>query len=578
MIWRFQPVDEKKAQGLAGSLGISLPLARLLIGRGYENEENARRFLSPHPSQLRDPYLLTDMKKAVERTRRAIEEKEKIFVFGDYDVDGVTSIAILSALLDAAGVPYRTYQPNRLREGYGLSREGVDRALEYGASLLFALDCGTEAQEEIAFARSRGLDVIVIDHHKQKGPLPEAVAILNPNRSDCSYPFKGLAAAGVVFKFLHGGLTRWSVSVDWERLYQLAALGTVADVTPLVDENRVLVAAGLHFLERRPDPPLRALLEVAGFTSGPVTAGQLAFQIAPRLNAAGRMGKAELGRELLAARDRRKMRDLAGALNRLNRERRSLQAAILATAGEKIEAEREKYLGNAIVVEGEGWNKGIVGIVASKIQEKYYRPTVVIALEGESGTGSARSIPGFDLFAAVSRCAECLTAFGGHQAAAGIKIERGRIDDFRRRLNRVAGEMLGEGGAVPELEIDAGIELEEATLDLAGELARLEPFGQGNRRPIFSTAALTLAGAPAVIGKKNSHLKIRVAGKSDTRECVGWEMAHRRADLGAGSIDIAFQIKEDTFRDRRRVQLVLKDFHPSFSGAAPGAGPENEEC
>ncbi|MFH1037948.1 MAG: single-stranded-DNA-specific exonuclease RecJ [PVC group bacterium] len=564
MIWCCQPVDEETARRLSGSLGVSLPLARLLVRRGYEEEETARRFLSPHPSQLRDPYLMADMKKAVARLGRAISEKEKVFIFGDYDVDGVTSITILSALLDAAGVPYRAYQPNRLKEGYGLSREGVDRALEYGASLLFALDCGTEAGEEIAYARSRGLDVIVIDHHTQRGPLPDAAAILNPNRADCPYPFKGLAAVGVVFKFLHGGLAEWSVPVDWERLYQLAALGTVADVAPLVDENRVLVAAGLHFLESRPDPPLRALLEVSGFTSGRLTAGQLAFQIAPRLNAAGRMGRAELGRQLLAARDRGEMRNLAEQLNRLNDERRSLQAAILDEAGEKIEAEREKYLGSVIVVEGEGWNKGIVGIVAAKLQERYYRPVVVIALEGERGTGSARGIPGFNLFEAVSRCAEYLTAFGGHQAAAGIRIDRERIDDFRKALDRVAGVMLGKESPVPELEIDAEIELEEATIELAGELDRLEPFGHGNPRPVFCSVTKSMAGSPSVMGKKNNHLKIRLLGEGGTWECVGWEMAPRVSDLDSGPIDIAYQIRTDTFRSRPRVQLVLKDFRQSM--------------
>ncbi|MDP8214658.1 MAG: single-stranded-DNA-specific exonuclease RecJ [Candidatus Euphemobacter frigidus] len=563
MIWRYQPVNKEMAQQLAREVGVSLPLAHLLIKRGYSEPSSARRFLNPQPSHLHDPYLMADMKKAVERLGRALDEKEKIFVFGDYDVDGVTSIAVLSELLDRAGARYLTYQPNRLKEGYGLSREGVELALKADASLLFALDCGTEAGEAIEYARSRGLDVIVIDHHKQRGELPPAHAVLNPNRVDCPYPFKNLAAVGVVFKFLHAGLSTWNIPVDWERLYQLAALGTVADVVPLVDENRVLVKVGLYFLEQKPDPALRALLEVARGAPDRLEARHLAFQLAPRLNAAGRMGRPEIGRRLLGSRDQGEIRELAEDLDRMNYQRRSIQADIFNQAVARIEADRKRYLGNVIVVEGEGWNKGIVGIVAAKLQEKYYRPTVVIALEGEKGTGSARSIPGFDLFNAVSRCSELLEAFGGHKSAAGLRIDRSRIDEFRSVFDQVAGEMLGKDGLTPVLPIDGELDLEEATIELIEEVERLAPFGMGNRRPVFRSSELTIAGSPQVMGKAKNHLKLRLKREGSPRECVGWEMAHRIGDLDAEPIDIVYQLKVDTFRNQRRVQLVLKDFHPS---------------
>ena len=565
MIWQYQPVDAKAARELSRGVGVSTPLARLLIRRGYGKVEAARRFLNPQPSHLRDPCLMADMKRAIERMGEAIARREKIFVLGDYDVDGVTSITVLSALLDAAGLPYRTYQPNRLQEGYGLSREGVDLALEAGATLLFSLDCGTEGRDEIEYARSRGLDVIVIDHHKQRGELPPANAVLNPNRDDCPYPFKNLAAVGVVFKFLQGGLPAWKVGVDWERLYQLAALGTVADVVPLVDENRVLAKVGLYFLERKPAPALRALIEVARGISGRLEARHLAFQIAPRLNAAGRMGRPEIGCRLLLSKDKKEIRELAEELNRRNYERRAAQAEIFNRANARIEADRKRYLGNVIVVEGEGWNKGIVGIVAAKIQEKYYRPTVVIALEGEKGTGSARSIPGFDLFDAVSRCSDSLSSFGGHKSAAGLRIERSRIDEFRSAFDRVAGEILGETGLTPVLPVDGELDLEEATIELIEELERFAPFGLGNPRPVFCSSALNIAGSPYMMGKEKNHLKFRVGGGKDIRECVGWEQADRIGDLNSQPIDIAYQLKVNTFRNQRRVQLVLKDFRQSMT-------------
>jgi len=562
-IWREESIDEITARRLSGEVGVLLPVARLLLKRGYGESEAARRFLNPQPVHLLDPFLMLDMEKAVERMGRAISGKEKIFVFGDYDVDGVTSITLLCALLDCVGADYRLHQPNRLKEGYGLSREGVEMALDFGADLLFSLDCGTEAGAAIEYAKSRGLDVIVIDHHKQKDELPPAYAVLNPNRNDCPYPFKGLAAAGVVFKFLHAGFSRWKVRLDWERLYQIAALGTVADVAPLVDENRVITKVGLYFLGRNPDPSLGGLLRVAGIEPGNLNAGHLSFQLAPRLNAAGRMGSPEIGRGLLLSKDPVEIRELAEKLDRMNYQRRSIQAEIYDQSMAMIDSDRAKYLRNVIVVAGEGWNKGIVGIVAAKIQERYYRPTVVIALDGDDGSGSARSIPGFDLFSAISRSSSLLSRFGGHRAAAGLSIDRGRIDDFRDEFDRVAGEMLGGDDLVPKLKIDAELSISEVGLSLIDELESLEPFGMGNRRPIFSSSEISISGAPVVMGKKKDHLKIRVGRDGDTRECVGWGMAHRIEELSAEMIDVVYQLKADEWRDRRRVQMVLKDFRKS---------------
>lgn len=574
MIWRYPTPDDRAAGPLAAALKISLPLARLLQERGYGDPDSAGRFLSPHPSHFHDPFLIRDMDRAVERMGRAIAGRERVFVFGDYDVDGLTSIAQVSHLLERAGLEHQLYQPNRLKEGYGLSREGVERALHFGAGLMLVLDCGTEAAEKIDRARSRGLDVIVIDHHRPSGPLPEAIAVLNPAREDCSYPFKGLAAAGVVFKFLHGGKGRWKVKLEWERLYQLAGLGTLADVVPLVGENRVLAAAGLSFLRRRPHPGLRALLDAAGVNDGPVTAHDLAFLVAPRLNAAGRLGKAELARQLLTSSDRAEIVSLAALLDRLNRERQAEQRAICRQAEEMIESDRKKYLGKGIVVDGEGWNKGIVGIVASKIQEKYWRPTVVIARQEELGSGSGRSIPGFDLFTAITRCREHLLTFGGHKAAAGLRIETSRIDDFRRAFAAAAGELKDED-LIPRLAVNGTLEPDEIGLELLEELERLEPCGEGNPRPVFATTVEKLPWPPRVMGKTNSHLKFSLPGSSGGWDCVGWGMAGRAEELAAGPVEIAYHLQSDIFRDRRRVQLILKDFRALSSG--PSREPGGKE-
>ncbi len=560
MIWKTKPLDRERAGSLAGALNISPALARLLVGRGLADPETARRFLDPRSDHLLDPYLMADMPQAVERFRRAARDKEKVFVFGDYDVDGVTSIAALAAFFDSAGIPFEAHQPNRLKEGYGLSEAGVDLALKSGCSLLVALDCGTEAGRAVEKAGASGLDVVVLDHHKQHGDLPPALAVLNPNRDGCPYPFKDLAAVGVVFKFLQAGHGHWGVSLPWERIWQLAALGTVADVAPLTGENRVLVGTGLKLLRQNRDPAFRALIGVSGIDPREIKAHHLAFQLAPRLNAAGRMGTPETGRRLLRSKELSEIEKDAARLDKMNRDRRAVQAAIFDEVEEKIRSRPELYQGKVIVVEGDGWNKGVIGIVASKVQEKYYRPTVIIALEGEEGVGSARSIPGFDLFEAISRCGSVLEKFGGHKYAAGMNLKREKVGEFRELLDRTAGEMLSEGDLVPKLAVDAELGLGETSLELARELEKLEPFGLGNPRPSFLSRTLSLKGPPRVMGKKENHLKARLGADGAVRECVGWDMAERAGELGPGPIDIVYQIKTDNWRGEERIQMILKDF------------------
>jgi len=563
-VWKLKSSDPRSAETLARELGLPPATARVLSARGYNDPAAARRFLIPRLCDLHDPFLIPDMDKAVERMTRAVAAKEKVFVFGDYDVDGVTSISALAEFLAAAGLSFAVHQPNRLVEGYGLSDHGVDLARKFGARLLIALDCGTEAGAAISRAAAQGLDVIVIDHHEPKGALPPALAVLNPARADSSYPFRDLAAVGVAIKFLQAGEKAWSVSLPWKRLWSLAAAGTVADVVPLIDENRIFVSLGLHHLRRGEDPAFAALLSAAGIDPGELTASKLAFQIAPRLNAAGRLGVPELGRELFGSSDPAEIARIAARLNLLNQNRRSLQERILIEAEEMIGREPERYLKRVLIVAGEGWSKGVVGIVASKLQETYGRPTVVIALEGEAGTGSGRSVPGFDLFSALSACSGLLEKFGGHKQAAGLSVSRERIEDFRAALDRIALSVLGEELAAPPLRLDASLDFAEMDDSLLDALERFEPCGMGNPRPLFGSRAVRLRAPPRVIGKGENHLSLWLEQGGRSFSAVGWGMAGKLKEISGPALDLVYRLERDTYNGRARIRLNLADVRESL--------------
>ena len=557
-VWKLRPHDPRAAQRLAREVELPLPAAVVLAARGYADPDRARRFLLPKKSHLHDPALLPDMEKAVDRLSRAIRAREKVFVFGDYDVDGVTSVSALAAALSAAGLPFDVHQPDRLREGYGMGESAADRAAAAGATLLVALDCGTEAAAAIRRAAARGVDVIVLDHHLPKGKLPPALAVVNPARADSAYPFPDLAAVGVVIKFLQAGSERWKVPLPWERLWGLAAAGTVADVVPLLDENRVFVSLGLQYLRRAEDPAFTALLGAAGIDPASLTASHLAFQVGPRLNAAGRLGRPELGRALFQSNAPAEIARIAARLNRMNQERRSLQDRIFAEAEAMIGCAPEKYLKGVLVVEGEGWSKGVAGIVASKLLEAYGRPTVVIALEGETGTGSGRSVPGFDLFSALSACASLLTKFGGHTQAAGISVARGRIAELREALDRLAREALGEGYAGPPLRLDAALDFSEIDGALLDSLDLFEPCGMGNPRPLFGTRGVRLLDPPRAFGRAGDHVNLRVEQNGRSFPAVGWRMAEAFAGISGDRLDLVYRPERDTYNGRSRIRLKLE--------------------
>lgn len=567
MRWQMRVVDEGAASRLAADASLPLPLARILAGRGITTAEAARAFLAPRISDLHDPLLMDEMGKATARLRQARERGEAVFLFGDYDVDGITSTAVMGKVLEALGFRYAFLHPDRGTEGYGFNSRGVRAARDIGAALIITLDCGTEAAAPVAEARRAGLDVIVIDHHLPKGDLPPATAVVNPKKERCPYPFGDLAAAGVVLKFARALVETLPVHLPWGELLQLAALGTIADVAPLRGENRIIAMLGLSALNRDPLPGIEALIRAAALDPGDIRARHLAFQLGPRLNAAGRVGSPADATGLLLERDMARCRTVAHALNRLNTRRQAIEKRITAEALLQLEQSGAAVQAKAIVVAGRDWHPGVIGIVAARILERYHRPTVVIALGEEEGHGSARSIPAFDLFGGLSRCRDLFSSFGGHRHAAGLTLPLRNIEPFRERFGAVAEELLSEEDLVPSLTVDCVLPLADVGPALLGLLGRLEPFGAGNPQPVIASERVRVAGAARAMGSHGEHLKFALVpppSAANPIECVGWGMARRIGELsGGGPLDIAYAPRQGEWNGIRRTELILKDFKPS---------------
>ncbi|WP_438434388.1 single-stranded-DNA-specific exonuclease RecJ [Gorillibacterium sp. sgz500922] len=502
--WKIGEADEAAANELSARLGVDELVARLLAARGWTDPEEAARFLDAEGEDLHDPYLLDGMTEAVRRIRSAMEKKEKIRIYGDYDADGVSSTALMSRLFRSLGADFDAYIPHRVNEGYGLNRQAMKLAAEAGISLIVTVDTGISAREEIAYAGELGIDVVVTDHHEPPAELPDAVAVVNPKKPGCPYPFKGLAGAGVAFKLAQALVGRVP-----DELADIAAIGTVGDLMPLTGENRSLVKRGLARMRSGSYAGIKALFEVAGIDRNAVNAGHLAFALAPRINASGRLEAADPALRLLVTDDSSEAGELAMSLDLLNRERQRIVDEIAAEALEL--AGREAEPSGVLVVAKESWNVGVIGIVASKLLERFYRPTIVLSIDPTTGMakGSARSIAGFDLYEALTACADLMDHFGGHQAAAGMTIAAANLPAFRERLGRIAREKLSAEDYQPVLAADIECGLEDATLGLIKELDRLAPFGAGNPAPRFVFRNLRILDQKSM-GKENRHLKLQV--------------------------------------------------------------------
>ena len=556
---------------LARALSLPEPLCRLLAVRGHTTPEAARAFLRPSLSRLHDPSELTDLDRAVARLQTALDTDETVFVHGDYDVDGMCAAALYTLVLRRLGGRVVPFVPHRMRDGYDLGPSGVARAQEAGAGLILTADCGIVAHEAVEAARAAGLDVIVTDHHTPSDTLPAAVAVVDPKRADCDYPNPELSGTGVAYKVALALARERGVSAD-EIHYtlDLVALATVADVMPLAGENRILTRYGLRVLEETRNPGLRALRAVAGLADRPVTAGHLGFVLAPRLNAVGRLEDAAAGLRLLLAGDG-DAEGLAGELEAANTRRRAVDREILDQALEALDG-YDPGRDRGVVLAGEGWHPGVIGIVASRVVERIHRPTVLVAVEAGKAVarGSARSIPGFDLFDAIRACGEHLERFGGHRAAAGFDIRTDRIAAFRAAFADAARERLPEP-PVPEQRIDLELELAEVTPELVRYMAYAAPFGVGNPTPVFALRGVQVDGV-RLVGADRSHLKLRLTDGGASLPAIGFRMAesHGAIARSGAPLDAAVKLEEDEWRGRRRIQAKLVDLRPAAGSAGDG--------
>lgn len=551
-------------QRLASELQVPPLIARILVNRGIADARAANAFFQPQFSDLHDPFLMTDMDRAVARVAQAVATKEPMLVYGDYDVDGATGVAMLLLALEELGHPSPFFIPDRIRDGYGLSLSGIQKAKATGASLILAVDCGVTAIDEIAAARDLGIDVVVCDHHQPGATLPPATALLNPKRSDCPYPFKELCGVGVAFKLLQG-LYRHLHRGDavLQKYLDLVAIGSAADIVPLVDENRFFVRAGLELLSRTENTGLRALLQVCGLQpGGRIGSGQVVFIIAPRINAVGRMGDAARAVDLLTTRDPAAAMKIAQVLESENRQRRNIDEETFQSAMAMIENHCDPQNDPAFVLAAEGWHPGVIGIVASRIVEKYFRPTVMIATDNGIGKGSARSIPGFDIYQALKQCEDLMIGFGGHKYAAGLTIRSERIGALRQRLQHVAAERMTAELRTPKLRIDAEVCFREIDAHLIRLLRMLAPFGPQNMRPVFVTRKVRVVGTPQIVGPPQAgHLRFKAAQDSRVIDAIGFNLGHlaHRLSPAESNIELAYLIEENEWQGLVSTQLRIKD-------------------
>uniref|UniRef100_A0A831XLH0 Single-stranded-DNA-specific exonuclease RecJ n=1 Tax=Geobacter metallireducens TaxID=28232 RepID=A0A831XLH0_GEOME len=569
--WTLRDHDGEAARIIAAELAIDPAVASLLAARGVRDGSSARRFLASSLADVRDPLLLKGMGEAVDRLVLARSRGETVCVYGDYDVDGVTATALLTSFFRQIGIRCFYYIPNRLEEGYGLSADGLRRAAGK-AQVVVSVDCGVNAVAEAELAARLGLDLIITDHHTPGPVMPNACAVINPLQPGCSYPFKSLAGVGVAFNLvvaLRGRLREEGAFAgggepNLREYLDLVALGTIADVVPLTEENRIFVKYGLRELSISARPGVKALKEVAGVT-GSVSCGAVGFRLAPRLNAAGRLEDAARGVELLLETDPVRAAAIAAELDASNAERQAIEREILADAMALVEGKPDMAGRKSIVLASGAWHPGVIGIVASRMVDIFHRPTVLIALQEGEGRGSGRSIPGFHLYDALDACAEHLTKFGGHRYAAGLSLDESALERFVDRFEEVAAGRLSPDDLVPVLRVDAELAPRQVTAELADAISSLEPFGPGNPEPLF-----ILSGAEIVEQRPvgSNHLKMRLFKGGRIFDAIGFNLAEAGPRL-CGAVDLAFSLGWNEWNGRKSLQLTLKDIRVSCQGGGP---------
>jgi single-stranded-DNA-specific exonuclease len=553
-------IDKETIENYAKQLNVPTIIAKILLNRGIDTYEKAKLFFRGKIKNLYDPFLLTDMQKAVDRIIKAIIHHEKILIYGDYDVDGITAVSMLYLLLKQIGANVQFYIPHRVQEGYGISTSGIDEAAKLQIDLIISVDCGVTAIKEVEYARQLNMDLIISDHHEPGIQLPNAYAILNPKCEDSNYPFQELAGVGVAYKLAQALITALNLEVSIiEDFVDLVAIGSAADIVPLIDENRIFVKEGLIKLNETKRPGLKALLQVAGLLNKPIGSGQIVFIIAPRINAVGRMGNAERAIELFTTKDYDRALEIANIFEVENRQRKNIDEETFRMAQQMVEENYDLANSYGLVLDQDGWHPGVIGIVASRVVEKYYRPTIMISTEDNIGKGSARSISGFDIYLALKHCEDLLIGYGGHKYAAGLTIEKDKIDKFRERFNQIAFQQLDEDLLSPKLRIESEIRLSDINSRLYKFLKLLAPFGPQNMRPVFLSQKLQVVGTPMVVG--NNHLKFKVRQDGIVLDAIGFNLGDLiyRIEPGASNLDMAYVIEENTYLGRTSLQLRVKD-------------------
>lgn len=558
--WVFsEEVDEELVAQLSSAINVNPTISKILFQRGIHDFDQAKKYFRPSLDQLHDPFLMRDMDKALDRIKLSMEKEEKILIYGDYDVDGTTSVALVYGFLKSFYENIEFYIPDRYKEGYGISATGIDWAAENNFSLVITLDCGIKAIEMTKYGNEKGIDLIICDHHLPGDDLPNAFAILDPKMKDCPYPYKELSGCGVGFKLIQGFCEKFGYDPDLLFDYlDLVAVSIAADIVPITGENRVLAFHGLKKLNESPRMGLEALIKLGGIRNQ-INISSIVFGIGPRINASGRMDHAKTAVELLLADDYKKIETLAESLDVKNLERRNFDSSITIEAIEMIERDDAKDSKSTVLYKDD-WHKGVIGIVASRCIDKFYRPTIIMTESNGKATGSARSVDGFDIYSAISECSDLLEQYGGHMYAAGLTMDLDKVDAFKKKFERIVSEKISDDQLIPLIAIDCEINLKDIDFKFYGVLEQLAPFGPGNMQPVFVTNQLHVSGRPRIL--KDQHLKFNVKQNDDDNamEVIGFGQAKYYDLIASGMrFSMAYYIEENNYLGNKTLQLRVKD-------------------
>ena len=559
--WQIFEPDKNKIEEIKSKYKVNQLLATILANRNILKEEDIRLFLNPTRNDFYNPFLITDMDIAVNRIIKAIENKENITIYGDYDVDGITSITVLKSFLNDIGVETNTYIPNRLIEGYGLNKEAIDKISKKGCNLMITVDCGISAIEEIEYANSLGIETIITDHHEAGNEIPKAIAVIDNKRKDSKYPFRELAGVGVVFKLIQAiGITLKLKEESYLKYLDIVCIGTISDIVPLVDENRVIAKLGLLLVAQTKNIGLRSIINSSGYNK--IDSNTISFGVAPRINACGRMGKAEEALELFLSKDKNEVNELTNKLNEHNRKRQETEKTIFENAVEKI---KEEHLdeNKAIIVGGENWHHGVIGIVSSKITEMYFKPSILFSFEEDGiGKGSGRSIPGFDLHEALMKCSDTIEKFGGHSMAVGITVKKDNLEKFKKEFEQIATQSKIDE-IIPIINIDAKVDLSDIDKEMVESLKQLEPFGEANKMPVFAFKNLKIDSIRAL--SEGKHLKLTLKDNNYIINAIGFNIGYLANEYRIGDkIDVAGVLEINTFNGVDNLQINIKDILKSI--------------